>query len=256
MQDSKKLISEGRLSEAIEGMTARVKADPANTSARLGLFEMLCFQGDLDRASKQLDVVGNTESMEFAYAVTILKKNLIAEGDRRKVLAGEMKPEFLGDDHVWAVPLLDILREGGQANADVLDSSRPRPSGSLNDEKFADLREGDDLLARVFEVFVSGRYVWLAWSQIAKLTAAPPKTLRDTMWQPVELELSSGDRCDGIMPVLYCGSHAAEDESLRLGLATDWVEENGMIRGVGRRVIYANGAEQDLLGIRELSVEA
>ena len=130
-----------------------------------------------------------------------------------------------------------------------------RVKGTLNGKPFEDLRDGDDLLASVLEVVVGGRYVWLAWNQIRKLTGEPPKTLRDTFWYPIDLELASGERCDGVVPALYCGTHTESDEKMKLGLTTDWVEDGVLMRGRGRRTLYANGEDQEILGVRELVIE-
>jgi protein involved in temperature-dependent protein secretion len=55
--------------------------------------------------------------------------------------------------------------------------------------------------------------------------------------------------------VLYPGSHLSEDEQLKLGAATDWTEEGGLVRGLGRRVLYANGKEIEILALRELLID-
>ena len=62
----------------------------------------------------------------------------------------------------------------------------------------------------------------------------------------------TGQDCEGYVPVLYPGSHLAEDPQLRLGAATDWTEEGGLVRGLGRKVLYADGEELEILALRTL----
>jgi type VI secretion system protein ImpE len=251
--DVKTCVQEGRLTEAIEAATAAVKAAPTDASARSALFEVLCFLGDLDRAEKQLDVIASS-SMEMAYGASVLKSVLDGERRRREVLAGKQLPEFLGDEGTWAKPVLDALVSGG--SAEELEKLRRAPAGTLNGRPFQDLRDGDDLLAPLLEVVVAGRYVWLEWGQIRSLRTEGPKNLRDLYGLPVSLSLATGQECEGYVPVLYPDSHLAEDEQLKLGAATDWTEKGGLVRGLGRRVLYANGEEIEILALRELAIEA
>ena len=57
-----------------------------------------------------------------------------------------------------------------------------------------------------------------------------------------------------MIPVLYAGSQDSADGQLQLGHATDWVEQNGLVRGVGRRSLYANGEEMEVLSLREITI--
>lgn len=250
--DLKTCIQEGDLAGALERATAAVKASPTDASARSALFEVLCFKGDLDRAEKQLDVLAGT-SMEMAYGASALKMILDGERRRRAVFEGKGEPDFLGEEKDWARPLLAAL--AGGTDADALEKLRATPHGKLNGSAFSDLRDGDDLLAPFLEVIVAGRYVWLAWGQIRSLTAQAPRLLRDLYCIQARISLATGQECEGFIPVLYPGSHAAPDDKVRLGLATEWEEEGGLVRGRGRRMLFADGEEVDILAVRDLTVE-
>ena len=47
------------LAELFEQLTREVKSSPSNAELRIFLFELLCFDGDWDRAERQLDVIGH-----------------------------------------------------------------------------------------------------------------------------------------------------------------------------------------------------
>src|SRR4051812_43177064 len=105
------LFHAGKLREAIDAQTQKVRANPTDNPARLFLFELLAFAGDLDRARKQLDVLRYDDPRHSA-AVMQYRDALAAEAARRSVFAGTGQPKVLGvaPDHVRtrleALPLL------------------------------------------------------------------------------------------------------------------------------------------------------
>src|ERR1017187_9452083 len=58
----KEFLDAGDLSAAIRQSSEDVKAAPLDHAKRTFLFELLCCAGDLDRAAKQLDVMGGENS--------------------------------------------------------------------------------------------------------------------------------------------------------------------------------------------------
>jgi protein involved in temperature-dependent protein secretion len=52
------LLEAGPLSAAIKQVAEDVRAKPADVAARTFYFELLCLNGDLERAAKQLDALG------------------------------------------------------------------------------------------------------------------------------------------------------------------------------------------------------
>jgi type VI secretion system protein ImpE len=245
-------LREGDLTKALELATDVARADPTSIPARAALFELLCLKGDLERAHKQLDVIAG-DSLEKAYGATALLGLLNAEEQRRAVFRGQALPNFPGDEPAWAKPRLAYLRGDGDVDAAALERQRPVVAGTLNGQPFEDVRDGDDLLAPVLEVFAAGGYAWFEWGRIRKLTAEPPRTLRDTLWFPVALELDTSEAFEAHVPVLYPGTHECGDERLMVGLETDWSEEGGgFVRGRGRRMLFANGEECDILAVRSL----
>ena len=222
--DIQTCLREGDLTRAIGLAMDVARADPTSIPARAALFELLCFQGDLERAHKQLDVIAG-DSLEKAYGATALLGLLNAEEHRRAVFRGEAVPNFPGDEPAWAKPRLAYLRGDEEVEAAALEKERAVVSGTFNGTDFQDLRDGDDLLAPVLEVFSAGGYAWFPWGRIRKLTAEAPRTLRDTLWFPVALELDTNEAFEAHVPVLYPGTQDCGDERLMVGLETDWAEE-------------------------------
>ena len=254
----KELIAKGDLNGAREAAIAAVKSNPGDISARVALLQVFCFTGELDRAEKQLDPIAGA-GMEQALLASGLLALIKAEQHRHKVHAGEMGPGFITDKPESADAYLDLLKRRTSGaddlagESDALEANRPHSTGTWNGEAFDDLRDGDDGLAPYFEAVAAQGYVWVPMDGVASIKAQPPKNFIDLFWFPVELVLKSGDELGAHLPALYVGSHASEDSQLQLGHSSDWIEDSGLVRGVGRRVLFAGGEPVDLLGLREVT---
>src|ERR1700683_2703718 len=54
---ARELFQEGKLNEAVQALGAEVRDNPTDVRRRTFLFELLCFQGEFDRAEKHLHVL-------------------------------------------------------------------------------------------------------------------------------------------------------------------------------------------------------
>lgn len=255
--DATQLFKSGKLAEAIDAQLALVKAKPMDHGQRLFLFELLTFSGDLDRAQKQIDAVNHGE-IEIDAAVSEYRKLLDAERSRRKVFAGTGQPEFLSPpSESIRLRLLGLLKLATgapdgiaemfqQANAEL-----PPLKGSLNGTPFDSLRDGDDCLAPILEVYTRGQYFWVALEQIGSLTISAPRFPRDLLWIPAHLEMRQGDAGSVFLPALYPGTDQESDPQLKLGRLTDWRGEN-LVRGVGLKTFVVGAGESGILDWRKL----
>src|SRR5262249_39624566 len=85
----------GRLTEAGAAAGEDVKRKPGDQRARVFLFELLCFSGDLARAQKQLDAVAAND-IEVEVSIARYRNLLAAEANRRKVMTGRARPHIPG----------------------------------------------------------------------------------------------------------------------------------------------------------------
>src|SRR5581483_8846208 len=92
---AKEFLDAGKLDEAVAKLGQDVRANPGDQRARVFLFELLCFTGDLARAQKQLDVVA-ADDVDAELAVARYRNLLTAETIRRDVLSGRAKPRIVG----------------------------------------------------------------------------------------------------------------------------------------------------------------
>jgi type VI secretion system protein ImpE len=256
------LFKAGRLREAIEAQTLAVKAHPADTARRLFLFELLAFEGDLDRARKQIETLRFDEP-ELQAAVLTYRGLLDAEAKRRNLfLSGSPSPLFLAEPpgHVHLrLEAVARLQSGDSAGAAELltkaNADAPSFRGSLNGQSIELLRDIDDLFGSVLEVMARGNYFWVPLEQVERLTMAPPRFPRDLLWFPARLELEQSEG-EVFLPTLYPSSHAHADELVRLGRRTDWhAEESGPTLGIGLRTFLAGDDPIGILEWRELAVD-
>src|SRR5437899_4839895 len=113
------LYKAGKLQEAIDAQIKEVKANAADHSRRLFLFELLAFAGDLEKARRQIDAIQYGE-LELDAAVLTYRKLLDAEEARRRLFRDGVKPQFLKDppEHVnLRLEALNRLREKRPAEA-------------------------------------------------------------------------------------------------------------------------------------------
>ena len=258
------LFKEGRLAEAILAQNSEVKRQPADQDARYLLFMLLCFAGELERAEKQLDVLGRQD--EKAQMGGLLYRSLLgAELERRKVFEQGARPVLPPDPPGYLEERLrglESLRagdlEGLEKSIDRAVDESPILSGKLNGRDFEGLRDYDDLLGTVVEIFAGGRYLWMPLDRLRRLEIGGPATALDTLWHPAKLEDADGEEADIHLPVLYAGSHAYENEAVQLGRVTEWVGRGEYYTGAGQHIFLVSHegevSEEPVLGIRKLEL--
>lgn len=255
------LFKAGKLREAVDAQIQEVKSKPAEQGARVFLFELLCFSGDLDRAQKQIDAVRYDE-VEREMAVHSYRKLLDAERLRRRLFAEGLQPKFLVDppEHVkLRLEALNCLR--GKQSAQVAelltraDDATPEIGGQVNGKTVDMIRDCDDVFGPVVEVMAHGDYFWVPIEQIGTLAMNAPQAPRDLLWAPARLEVREGPAGDVFLPVLYQGSHEHADEQVKLGRMTDWSDPAaGPVRGMGLRMFLCGDEAMSVLEWRQVQI--
>lgn len=254
----------GRLQEAVDAQLQAVKKDPLDHGKRLFLFELLAFQGELDRAGKQIDAI-EFEDPERNAAKAAYNRLLQAERTRRQLFAEGTPPKYL-DEPPAHVPLrlkaAEALRQNNLSEASTLlaqaAASMPEVHGELNGKPFELLVDCDDLFGTVLEVISStGAYFWVPLEQVDKLVVQGPRYPRDLLWAPAHLTVKKGDEGEVYLPVLYPDSYAHPKEEVKLGRVTEWqADEGAPVRGHGMRVFLVDEAGVNLLDWRTLNISS
>jgi type VI secretion system protein ImpE len=255
----------GNLQAAVAAALDHVRNNPADRAGRFGLAELLAFAGDLDRADKQLDVLGAKIETGDMMAVLMLRKVLRAETARREVFAEGRPPEFLTPPPPAVKCLLEALvrtRENNPAEAAKFlaeaEEARPRVAGTHNGTAFDDFRDLDDLTGPVLEVMTAhGKYYWVPLETIALLEFQPPALRCDLIWRRAKLVIRDGPDGDVFVPCLYPGAHAEADDAVKLGRKTDYRGGDGTpTRGVGLREFLVGEDVKPILELGKMEFTA
>jgi type VI secretion system protein ImpE len=218
------LFQSGKLQEAIEALGDEVRNSPLDSKRRTFLFELLCFAGEYDRAEKHLSILADS-SQSAGMGALLYRSALHAERIRQQMFADRSFPMA----HKPSQHPSSRMGEFGQSFADA----DPRIGGAL-------------------EVFVAGGYTWIDLEHIAKIEIPKPKRLRDLLWSPAIVtttpEYKAMELGEVLIPVISPLSWQQDDDEVRLGRSTLWVEDEtyGDIP-LGQKMFLLDGQEIPIL---------
>lgn len=257
----------GKLSQALAAASQEVKSKPADASARGFLCEMLCFNGDTDRADAQLDAIAQLDPKN-ALSISLFRHLLRAEQARAQFYRDGRVPEFLkepSDELKMRLQASIAIREGRHEEAAELTSlaetRRPHLSGQcqVGEEEIAfdDVRDLDDFTSSFLEVLTTnGKYYWVPFSEVELIEFHPPVRARDLLWRRTHLIVRGGPDGEVYVPALYSGSHAADNEQVRLGRATEWINVgSNLVRGIGQRVFLIGEQDRSIMEMTSIQLE-
>ena len=234
----------GKLSDAIAATTEAVRDKPTDIAPRSMLSELLCFSGNLERADKQLDAAAQVDP-ESLVGASMLRHLIRSELTRREVFDDGRVPEFLtqpSEAQQLRLKALMSIREGDFETASRVLSETEEAESSVGGEcdgtAFDGFRDLDDVLGPTIEVYTAtGKYYWLSSEEVVSLEFSSVEHVSDMLWRAAEIE-TVGDVSGRVhIPALYHGSHESEDERIRIGRATDWIQHSDAtpVRGIGQR---------------------
>lgn len=262
MVSAKQLYEQGNLKAALEQITSEVKARPLDTSSRIFLFGLLCFAGELDRAEKQLDVIAMQEA-QSELSVVAYRNCLRAEKERRKLWSEDLHPHFLKEPPIYVdlhLSAINHLRQGKMAEArellDQAEEERPAMKGRFNDQPFEDFRDYNDATASILELIIRDQYTWVPFDQIRAIEFSAPTQLRDLLWCPATIEAIDGTNGEAFVPTLYVNSWQHQDDRVRMGRMTDWVElGTDLYQPMGQRLFLVDNEDQAMLETRTIEFD-
>lgn len=259
VQAAEQALREGQTDAALKSLQDGVRAQPANAKLRVFLFQLLCVTGQWPRALNQLEVCGELDASTLAM-VSTYREAIKCESLREAVFAGKTTPMVFGQPQAWVALLVEALR--ADVRGDVTSAARlrdeafdaaPATSGSLDGTPFDWIADADSRLGPVLEAVINGRYCWVPFAALAKITIDAPTDLRDLVWSAAHLEFSNGGDSVALIPTRYPGTAEQADNALRMARRTDWLELGAThFRGLGQRVLTTSAADADLLQVREI----
>ncbi len=257
------LIAAGNPGDALKRLQERVREKPQDAKLRTFLFQLLCVLGQWDRAQAQLELCGQLDHATLAM-VNTYREALKCELVREAVFAGKTTPMIFGQPQAWIASMVEALQADARGEvdlaarlrADALDAA-PATAGTLDGASFEWIADADSRLGPVLEAVVNGRYVWVPFGTLAKVSIEAPADLRDLVWAPAHLTLVNGGDTVALVPTRYAGSGSQADGALQLSRKTEWLAIGAdQYRGLGQRVLTTSGAELGLLEVREIVLQA
>lgn len=254
---SEAAVREGRPHEALQHLTAAVRAKPADAGLRIYLSQLLCVLGQWERAHTQLNVVAEMDPKTVAMRETV-GHALRCELLRAEVFAGKRTPMVFGQPDDWLAQLVESLLQSGQGNdamaqdlAQRAFDAAPASAGEIDGQRFEWLADADSRLGPVLEACVNGRYYWIPFSRLSRIRFEPPEDLRDCVWTAAKLVFDNGGETVALVPTRYPGSESSSDGLICLARKTEW-REAGPERwfGLGQRVFASDLGEHDLMQAR------
>ncbi|MGE5570097.1 MAG: type VI secretion system accessory protein TagJ [Rhodospirillales bacterium] len=222
------LYRAGKLTEAVQSVSAEIRDHPEDAKRRTFLFELLCFAGDYYRAEKHLHVLAQGGPASELGAL-LYRGVLAAERARQETFE---KEEYSRSEE------------------------RTPFSGTLNGRPFKSLSDADPRIGARLETFAAGTYLWIPFAHVASLEIQPPRRLRDLLWIPAVLRTGPGfkgtELGEVLIPALCPLTWGHPDDAVRLGRATVW---DGEIP-YGQKMLAVDGEEIPLLEVRSLKIQA
>jgi type VI secretion system protein ImpE len=256
-------LKEGRPDEALQLLTAQVRANPADAKRRIFMFQLLALLGQWERAQNQLNVSGELDAenllMVGAYT-TALNGELV----RADVFEGKRSPVVIGEPQQWLALLLQALKfnaEGRPGQAAPLREQAFEQAdavgGDIDGTPFAWMADADPRFGPCLEIIVNGGYSWVPFARIRELKFEAPEDLRDKIWAPVQVTWTNGGQAVGFIPCRYPGSERAEDTDVVLARKTEWTEAAEDFHvGWGQRMLATDAGEYPLLDIRTITFDS
>ncbi len=257
-------LRDGDPQAAIKHLQSQIRSQPADAKLRVFLYQLLCVQRDWSRALNQLTVAceldPGTLPMVQAYRETIQCERL-----REQVFKGQKAPLLFGEPETWTALLVEALLREGRGEPD--DAARLREQafdqapttagqaqGDGEPQAFAWIADADMRIGPVLEAVVNGRYYWVPFSRLSKVSIEPPADLRDRVWMPATLEFSNGGEVVAFLPTRYAGSNLT-DPLLALARKTEWSEPRpGLFVGNGQRMLATDIGDLALMDLRSITL--
>jgi len=255
-------LRNGDPAEALVRLQEDVRANPADAKLRVFLFQLLCVVGQWERALNQLTVASSLDPIALAMAQTY-GEAVRCEVIRRDVFEGKRSPMVLGEPDRWLALLIESLLVAGRGQNSESEQLRQRAfeeaetsRGGMDDRPFTWVADADSRLGPVLEAMINGRYYWVPFSRLSKISMESPEDLRDVVWMPAHLLFENGGESIAFIPTRYVGSESSPDGLVALGRKTVWNEvAEGAHHGLGQRMLVTDIGETPLMEIRTIVIE-
>ena len=196
---------------ALARLQEDIRAHPSDAKLRVFLFQLLCVLGQWERALNQLKVASELDPIALAMA-QVYGEAVRCEAIRAQVFEGHKSPMVLGEPEQWLALLIESRLRAGRGETGQSEELRsrafedaPASSGAIDGRPFEWIADADSRLGPVLEAIINGRYYWVPFSRITKVSMEAPVDLRDLVWMPAHLDFDNGGESLALIPTRYAG---------------------------------------------------
>jgi type VI secretion system protein ImpE len=258
---AERALKDGDPAAALARLQEDVRARPSDAKLRVFLFQLLCVLGQWERALNQLRVASEMEPLALPMA-QMYGEAVRCEAIRDEVFAGRKSPMILGEPDQWLALLIESRLRAGRGEAAPAEELRlraydeaPASAGDLDGKSFEWIADADSRLGPVLEAIINGRYYWVPFSRVTKVSFEKPEDLRDLVWMPAHIDFENGGESLALIPTRYPGSESASDGAIALARKTTWEPfADDAFAGLGQRVFATDAGDVPMLEIRSISL--
>ena len=236
------LIREGKLADALSWCATQLQDEPLNFDIRSIYAELLCINGELEKADKQLDFMVQ-KNPEFAVGAVNLRHLIRAQQSRVDFYQGKGIPKLFHEADELDTLFLKMhmaLLEGEVDEAGKLAKEMELLRIETSQDSDSVVRDLDDSLAPYLEVLgTNGEFYLANFNEIEALKVEPNASLLESIWLRVEITIKNdGPSGTAHLPLVYAN---ADTELEKLGQVSDWVDlKEELTIGKGMKMLFVN----------------
>ena len=256
-------LKAGNVDQALSGLYERVRSAPADAKLRRFLFQLLCVAGKWEKALTQLQVLNDMDA-DSSLLAQVFRPVIGCEMLRAEVFKGTRTALIFGEptDWIgWLVQANTLVAEARFGPARELRERAlevaPAIAGKINGQAFEWISDADSRLGPLVEAMLDGKYFWVPFERISRISVERPSDLRDLVWIPAKFGWRNGGETSGFIPSRYSGSEDAAEGGIRLSRKTEWQErEEETFCGLGQRMFSTDGGDFPLLEVQSIELTA
>ena len=241
MKNIHNLVREGKLSDALAWCATQLQDEPLNFDIRGVYSELLCINGELDKADKQLDFMVQKKP-ELAVGAVNLRHLIRAQQARLDFYQGKAIPKLFHDademDRIFLEMHVALLESDNDKAADLA-KKMEELRAQTSQEDTAVIRDLDDSLSPYLEVLgTNGEFYLANFNEIEMLKVEPIESFLENIWLRVEIIIKDGPSGTAHLPLVYANSTTDIE---KLGQVSDWEELGDELTiGKGMKMLFVN----------------